>query len=75
MSHLPRAAPAAGPDESQVRELAQHDDWRDRVAALKLPEVEAHELRVACLRERVFAATRSSIARLRGAGGRQRRGR
>lgn len=41
-----------------AHDLAQRDDWADRVAALGLPEAEARAFRVAVLRERTFGARR-----------------
>jgi hypothetical protein len=51
--------------EDLVRDLAAFDDWRERVAELKLPPVEALALRVECLRHRIFHATEVGIARAR----------
>jgi hypothetical protein len=50
-------------DGARVAELAGHADWRARVEALRLPEREAYELRVAVLRARVFGAVEQSAAR------------
>jgi hypothetical protein len=48
-----------------VRDFSRRDDWRAAVAALKLSEAEARELRVAILRERAFGAARRGAARRR----------
>jgi hypothetical protein len=60
---------APSPDERMVRDLAQLDDWRERVDALALSEDEAHVLRVRILRARAFGAAQ------RGAANASRRGR